>query len=101
MWRREVRLTPEDSLVPLFTGLGIPLVVCGHSHMQFDRTVSGVRVVNAGSVGMPFAEPGAYWLLLGPDELLDGMGHGSGAAAPPLRPRGLADLRVPGHGNPY
>ena len=35
------------------------------------------------------------------DELLDGMGHGSGAAAPPLRPRGLADLRVPGHGNPY
>ena len=26
----------------------------------------GVRVVNAGSVGMPFGEPGAYWLLLGP-----------------------------------
>ena len=35
------------------------------------------------------------------DELLDGMGRGTGAAAPPLRPRGLADLRVPGHGNPY
>ena len=25
-----------------------------------------VRVVNAGSVGMPFQDPGAYWLLLGP-----------------------------------
>jgi UDP-glucose 4-epimerase len=35
------------------------------------------------------------------DELLDGMGRGAGAPAPPLRPRGLVDLRVPGHGNPY
>jgi hypothetical protein len=26
-----------------------------------------VRVVNAGSVGMPFGNPGADWLLLGPD----------------------------------
>jgi diadenosine tetraphosphatase ApaH/serine/threonine PP2A family protein phosphatase len=43
------------------------VVVCGHTHMQFDRTVGQTRVVNAGSVGMPFAEPGAYWLLLGPD----------------------------------
>ena len=35
--------------------------------MQFDRTVGTVRVVNAGSVGMPFAPPpGAHWLLLGP-----------------------------------
>jgi len=24
-------------------------------------------VVNAGSVGMPFGNPGAYWLLLGPE----------------------------------
>jgi len=35
--------------------------------MQLDRTVGPVRVVNAGSVGMPFGEPGADWLLLGPD----------------------------------
>ena len=34
--------------------------------MQFDRRVANVRVVNAGSVGMPFGNPGAYWLLLGP-----------------------------------
>jgi nucleoside-diphosphate-sugar epimerase len=34
-------------------------------------------------------------------ELIDGMARGAGAPAPPLRPRGLADLRVPGHGNPY
>jgi hypothetical protein len=35
--------------------------------MQFDRMVGSTRVVNAGSVGMPFGEPGAFWLLLGPD----------------------------------
>jgi predicted phosphodiesterase len=61
------RLTPEGRLLPIFEGLNVSLVVCGHTHMQFDRTVGRTRVVNAGSVGMPFGEPGAYWLLLGPD----------------------------------
>ncbi|HEY1375770.1 MAG TPA: metallophosphoesterase family protein [Gemmataceae bacterium] len=61
------RLTPEDRLRPLFDQTGAAVVVCGHTHMQFDRMVGAVRVVNAGSVGMPFGEPGAYWLLLGPD----------------------------------
>ena len=60
------RLTPEDRLLPLFEGLNVPVVVCGHTHMQFDRTIGSIRVVNAGSVGMPYGEPGAYWLLLGP-----------------------------------
>ncbi len=61
------RLTPEERLLPVFEGLEVPVVVCGHTHMQFDRTIGRARVVNAGSVGMPFGEPGAYWLLLGPD----------------------------------
>jgi len=60
------RLTPEDRLLPVFAGLNVPLVICGHTHMQFDRTIGRIRVVNAGSVGMPYGEPGAYWLLLGP-----------------------------------
>lgn len=60
------RLTPEDCLLPIFAGLDVPVVICGHTHMQFDRMIGSVRVVNAGSVGMPFGEPGAYWLLLGP-----------------------------------
>ena len=56
--------TPEERIAFLFEGLGVSTVVCGHTHMQFDRTVGGVRVVNAGSVGMPYEdEPGAYWLL--------------------------------------
>jgi putative phosphoesterase len=61
------RLTPEGRLLPVFKGLNAALVVCGHTHMQFDRRIGPVRVVNAGSVGMPFGEPGADWLLLGPD----------------------------------
>ena len=61
------RLTSKGRLAPVFEGLNVPVVVCGHTHMQFDRTIGGIRVVNAGSVGMPFGEPGAYWLLLGPD----------------------------------
>jgi predicted phosphodiesterase len=61
------RLTPEERLLPVFEGLNVSLVVCGHTHMQFDRMIGRIRVVNAGSVGMPFGEPGAYWLLLGPD----------------------------------
>lgn len=60
------RLTPEDRLLPVFEGLHTPVVICGHTHMQFNRMIGRVRVVNAGSVGMPFGEPGAYWLLLGP-----------------------------------
>jgi predicted phosphodiesterase len=60
--------TPEGLLLPRFVGAGAATVVCGHSHLQFERTVGGVRVVNAGSVGMAYAdEPGAYWALLGPD----------------------------------
>ena len=61
------RLTPEDRLLPLFEGLDANVVVCGHTHMQFDRMIGKTRVVNAGSVGMPFGKPGAYWLLLVPD----------------------------------
>ncbi len=60
------RLTSEDGVLPAFAGVEAAVVVCGHTHMQFDRTIGKVRVVNAGSVGMPFGEAGAYWLLLGP-----------------------------------
>jgi putative phosphoesterase len=56
--------TPEERIAFLFEGLDVATVVCGHTHTQYERTVNGVRVVNAGSVGMPYEEePGAYWLL--------------------------------------
>ena len=56
--------TPEERIAFLFDGLDVPTVVCGHTHTQYERTVGGVSVVNAGSIGMPYEdEPGAYWLL--------------------------------------
>jgi putative phosphoesterase len=56
--------TPEERIAFLFEGLEVATVVCGHTHTQYERTVAGMRVVNAGSVGMPYEEkPGAYWLL--------------------------------------
>lgn len=62
------RLTPEELLQPVFADIEAELIVCGHTHMQFDRSIGSRRVVNAGSVGMPFQHPpGAYWLQLGPD----------------------------------
>lgn len=61
------RLTPAERLLPAFAASDAELIVCGHTHMQFDRRVGQVRVVNAGSVGMPFGTPGADWLLLGPE----------------------------------
>lgn len=59
------RLTPALSLAPAVEGIEARTVVCGHTHMQFDRIIRQTRVVNAGSVGMPFGRTGADWVLLG------------------------------------
>src|SRR5919202_443259 len=58
--------TPDDRLREILSEVDQHLVVCGHVHTQFDRRVGGKRVINAGSVGMPYqGEPvGAFWLLL-------------------------------------
>ena len=45
------------------------LVVIGHTHVQFERVVAQTRLVNAGSVGLPYGEPGAYWLLIDDGEV--------------------------------
>jgi len=56
--------TPEEQIAFLFADVDADVVVCGHTHMQFDRTIAGKRVVNSGSVGSPCGdEPGAFWTL--------------------------------------
>jgi putative phosphoesterase len=61
-------ITPEDELVDVLGDVEADILVCGHTHMQYDRRLSnGLRIVNPGSVGMPYeGRPGAYWALLGP-----------------------------------
>ena len=58
------RMTSEARIAPAFAAVTTATVVCGHTHMAFDRRIGPTRVLNAGSVGMPFGEPGAHWLLL-------------------------------------
>jgi len=56
--------TPDERIAFLFEDVDADVVVVGHVHTQYERTIGGKRVINSGSVGMPYEpEPGAYWTL--------------------------------------
>lgn len=80
--------TPEERLREVLAGVKENVMVCGHTHMQFDRVCEGKRVVNAGSVGMPYGDPGAYWLLLGPNVSLRKTNYDLESAAELVRKSG-------------
>jgi putative phosphoesterase len=62
------KISSDERWRDALSGVKADVVVCGHTHVQFDRTVGDLRLVNSGSVGMPYEkEPGAYWTLLGPE----------------------------------
>ena len=68
-------------------------MVCGHTHRQFDRRVNGWRVINAGSVGMPYeGTVGAYWALLGPTVELHRTEYDLDEGLKELRAGGLPDV---------
>jgi putative phosphoesterase len=75
--------SPVERWDAALSGLGADArtVVCGHTHMQFDRLAAGRRVINPGSVGMPYGPPGAHWALLGPDIRLRRTRYDTAAAA--------------------
>ena len=57
--------TPDDVLRAAFGSVDERVVVIGHTHHQFSRDAGGVRVVNAGSVGMPYeGEVAAFWAAI-------------------------------------
>ena len=57
--------TPAERLAPMLDGVDEALVVCGHTHHQFELRAGDQRVVNAGSVGMPYqGDAAAFWLLV-------------------------------------
>jgi predicted phosphodiesterase len=59
------RITPEDDVAHELGGVAADVVVCGHTHVQYDRRIGSVRLVNAGSVGMPYEGSGdARWAVL-------------------------------------
>jgi predicted phosphodiesterase len=63
------RTTPDADVAAALSDVDADLVVGGHTHVQYDRYVPGrPRLVNAGSVGLPYqGEPGAFWVLLEAD----------------------------------
>jgi predicted phosphodiesterase len=83
------RISPDEGWLAATAQAREPTIVCGHTHVQFDRAVDGIRVVNAGSVGAPYeAEPGAYWALLGADVELRRTAYDVEAAAAAIRATG-------------
>jgi putative phosphoesterase len=83
--------TPDERVRSLMAGVEAAMVVCGHTHMQFDRTVDSLRIVNPGSVGMPYGEPGAYWAMLGPEVTFRKTEYNREAAAERMRAKESED----------
>jgi putative phosphoesterase len=94
------RITPDEDVVALLGDVEADALVCGHTHVQFDRRLTtGLRVVNAGSVGMPYeGRPGAYWALLGPVVELRQTEYDTDAAVASIRAaRADADEQLVGY----
>jgi predicted phosphodiesterase len=87
------RSTPDEDLAELIGEVDARLVVVGHTHVQFDRRLpTGLRVINAGSVGIPFERPpGAYWALLGPEVELRRTEYDVETAVASMRVAGVAE----------
>ena len=83
--------TPDERVRALMAGVDADLVICGHTHVQFDRAVGRLRIVNPGSVGMPYGEPGAYWATLGPEVRQRRTEYDREAAAASMRAKGSDD----------
>jgi diadenosine tetraphosphatase ApaH/serine/threonine PP2A family protein phosphatase len=89
------RITPVEVLDDACGGAA--LVVGGHTHVQYDRTTPRSRIVNAGSVGMPYeGRTAAYWLLLGPEVELVSTEYDVEAAVAAIRD---TDYPEPDRGN--
>jgi predicted phosphodiesterase len=87
-------ISPDLRVAEAVKGVAEETVMCGHTHVQFDRLVADKRLMNAGSVGMPYESlPGAYWALLGPDVDLRRTDYDREAAAEAIRATTFPDAR--------
>ena len=86
--------TPDERVAEFTTGVEAACVVTAHTHMQYDRRVGETRLLNPGSVGLPYElEPGhAYWALLGPDVELRRTPYDLDAAVARLRAGGMPNF---------
>ena len=86
--------TPAARVAEFTAGVDAACVVTAHTHMQYDRNVGETRLLNPGSVGLPYElEPGhAYWALLGPDVELRRTAYDLDAAIERLRAGGMPNF---------
>ena len=85
-------LTPPAVLREMAADVHEHTIVLGHTHVQFDLDLAGVRFVNAGSVGMPYeGVAGAYWALLGEEVELRRTPYDLDAAAWRIRTSGFPE----------
>ena len=90
---RITAITPEGRMKPILEGVEEDVVVCGHTHHQFDRRMLGKRVINAGSVGMPYqGAAAAFWALLGSDARLRRTDYDIEAAVGQMRAGGMPEV---------
>jgi predicted phosphodiesterase len=85
--------SPPERWAAALDAVSAATVVCGHTHMPFDRLADRRRVVNPGSVGMPYGHPGAGWALLGPGVTLRQTGYDAEAAARVIEASDYPDAR--------
>lgn len=87
------RISPDERIRAALAGVEERLVVGGHTHVQYEREVDGVRLANAGSVGMPCeGRHGAFWALVdGLDVELRRTPYALEAATAVIRASGFPD----------
>jgi predicted phosphodiesterase len=84
--------TPDARLRRIVEGVGQSIVVCGHTHRQFDRRIDGWRVVNAGAVGLPYeGRAAAFWAVVGPQVELRCTDYDVDEALKVFRAAGMTD----------
>ena len=72
-----------------FGGVAQGIVVCGHTHVQFDVEYAHHRIVNPGSVGNPTVRATAWWALLGNDVDLRTTDYDTAGTAAAMRATGF------------
>ena len=56
---------PDETFARIAAGADADVIVCGHTHRPYDKTVGQARFVNVGSAGKPKdGDPRACWALL-------------------------------------
>jgi putative phosphoesterase len=89
------RFTPADELAAVLADTEEPVVIGGHTHVQLDRSVPDHRLLNAGSIGLPYeGTRGAFWALLGPDVEFVRTDYDVDAAAEAIRAVGYPDVEA-------